>query len=218
MARDRVAGETRVYAIVAVFVIIVIIFAVIFSGTSFSHAYVDATVLTGGWRENPAEREGVSQWFGGWRSITYAIAGIYPANLTVTTYKTLVLMNEQELRQKTTEAIENAIQQGIAVNNTTIITGERFLQNEHMTSYVVYNGTDESKSPTEQIKIIGEVWNCGTAGLSVVCIGIAQITDNEHNDSTIDTTSWYRIIGDIGGTFGTDAKGFDGLIDNVICH
>jgi len=70
VTRDRGAGETRVYAIVAVFVIIVIILAVIFSGTSFSHAYVDATALTGGWRENPAEREGISQWFGGWRSIT----------------------------------------------------------------------------------------------------------------------------------------------------
>lgn len=218
MTRDRGAGETRVYAIVAVFVIIVIILAVIFSGTSFSHAYVDATALTGGWRENPAEREGISQWFGGWRSITYAFGGTYPANLTVTTYKTLVLMNEQELQQKTTEAIENAIQQGIVVNNTTMITGERLLQNEHMTSYVVYDGTDNSKSPAEKIKIIGEVWNCGTAGISVICIGIAQITDNEHNNSVIDTSSWYKIISDIGGTFGIGVKGTDGLIDNVICH
>jgi len=215
---DRGARDTRIYAIIAVFVIIVILLTVIFSGMSFSHAYVDATALTGGWRENPAEREGASQWFCGWRSITYAFGGTYPANLTVTTYKTLVLMNEQELQQKTTEAIENAIQQGIVVDNDTMITGERLLQNEHMTSYVVYDGTDNSKSPAEKIKIIGEVWNCGTAGISVICIGIAQITDNEHNNSVIDTSSWYKIISDIGGTFGIDAKGTDGLIDNVICH
>ena len=218
MTGDRGAGEPRVYAIVAVFVIIVIILAVIFSGTSFSHAYVDTDALTSGWSENPAEREGVSQWFGGWRSITYSIDGIYPANLTVTTYKTLVLMNEQELQQKTTEAIENAIQQGIVVNNTTTLTGKRLLQNEHTTSYIIYDGTDNSKSPAEQIKIIGEVWNCGTAGVSVVCIGIAQITDNKHNDSTIDTTSWYKIISDAGDTLDIDANGTDGLIDNVICH
>jgi len=218
VTRDRGAGETRIYTIIAIFVIIVIIFAVIFSGTSFSHAYIDATVLTDGWHENRAESDGVLQWFGGWRSITYTTDGSYPANLTVTTYKMLVLMNEQELQQKTTEAIENAIQQGIVVNNTTMVAGERLLQNEHVTSYVVYDGTDNSKTPPEKIKIIGEVWNCGTAGVSVVCIGIAQITDNEHNNSVIDTTSWYKIVSDAGGTFGDDAEGTYGLIDNVICH
>ena len=218
VSRSRGAGETRIYAIIAVFVIFVIILTVIFSGTSFSHAYVDATVLTDGWRENPEEREGASQWFGGWRSITYTFEGDYPANLTVITYKMLVLMSEQELQQKTEDAIENAIQQDIVVDNDTMVTGERLLQNEHMTSYVVYNGTDESKNPHEQIKIIGEVWNCGTTGVSIVCIGIAQITDNAHNDSTIDTDSWYKIIRDVQGTFGIDVKGDDGLIDNVICH
>ena len=218
MAQNRGAGDTRTYAIIAVFVIFVIILTVIFSETSFSHAYIDATILTDDWHENPAERDGASQWFGGWRSITYAFDGDYPANLTVTTYKTLVLMSEQELQQKTTEAIENAIQQGIVVDNDTAISGERLLQNDHMTSYVVYNGTDESKNPAEQIKIIGEVWNCGTARVSIVCIGIAQITDNGHNNSTVDTTSWYKNIRDTQGTFGNDVKGDDGLIYNVICH
>jgi hypothetical protein len=47
----------------------------------------------------------------------------------------------------------------------------------------VYNGTDNSKNPSEEVKIIGEVWNCATSGTSIICIGVAQITDNAHSNS-----------------------------------
>ena len=40
-------------------------------------------------------------------------------------------------------------------------TGERALNTGHKTMYVIYNGIDNSTNISEEIKIIGETWNCG---------------------------------------------------------
>jgi len=198
---------------------VIVVFAVVFSSRQLTPAYVPDEFLDEGWSENLVERDSGSQFLGleSWYSITYKIDGNYPASLTVTTFKTLVMMNENELRDKTIETIEKALERGIAIDKITELTGERVLKNEHKTMYIIYDGNDTSKDPSEKIKIIGEVWNCGTSGTSIICIGVAQITDNLHNNMELNTTYWGKIVRDENGVI-NDFIGEDGLIYNVICH
>lgn len=213
------AGEGRIYVIIAVFILIVVVFAVVFGSSQLTPAYIPDNFLGEGWSENIGERDSGSQFLGleKWCSITYMIGEKYPAYLTVTTIKTLIMMNENELRDKTIETIEKALQQGIAIDNNTKVTGERVLKNRHKTMYIIYDGNDTSKDPSEKIKIIGEIWNCGASGTSIICIGVAQITDNAHNNSEINTVYWKKIVRDENGVI-DDFVGDDGLIYNVICH
>lgn len=213
--------ETKIYVVVALFIIIVVIFAVVFSNNQFTSAYVPDGSLGGEWGEDLGKRDSSSQFFGleKFSSLTYKIDGKYPAYLTVITIKTLVMMNENELRDKTMEVIEQAFEAGITVDEYTEVSGERMLKNGHKTMYIIYDGNDTSKSPSEKIKVIGEVWNCGTSGTSIICIGLAQITDNAHNNPEINISYWGKIIMDDAGTFGTGGfQGTNGLIYNVICH
>jgi len=210
--------ENRIYIIIAVFIIVIVVFAVVFGTSKLTHAYVPDNLLDGGWGENLTARADGSQLLGleKWYSLTYEMEGRYPAYLTVTTFKTLMMMNEKELRDKTMYTIEKALQQGIIIDDDSEINGERVLVNKHKTTYIIYEGNDTTKSPTEKIKIIGEVWNCETSGTSIICIGVAQITDYAHNNSMVNTTQWAKIIRDKDGLRGF--IGGDGLIYNVVCH
>lgn len=215
------AGEIRIYALIAVFIIVVVIFAVLFSNNQLNTAYIHHDFLGMDWCENIGERDSGSQLLGleKFSSLTYRIDGKYPAYLTIMTIKTLVMMSENDLRDKTAETIEQTLEKGIVVDKTTEVSGGRILKNEHNTMYVMYDGNDTSKNPPEKIKIIGEVWNCGTSGTSVICIGVAQITDNLHENSEINISHWEKIIRDNVGTFGIAGfRGEDGMIYNVICH
>jgi hypothetical protein len=82
--------------------------------------------------------------------------------------------------------------------------------------FVVFYGNDTSKNPTEQIRIIGETWNCVVSGSSIICLGFAQITDNSDTGSEPDYSYWEHIIGDKIGFFGVQNE--KGLIYNVKCH
>lgn len=221
MISESGAGETRIYALIAVFIIAVVIFAVVFSSNQLNTAYIHHDFLGVDWCEDIGERDSGSQLLGleKFSSLTYRIDGKYPAYLTIMTIKTLVMMSENELRDKTADSIEQALEKGIVVDKTTGISGGRILKNEHNTMYVMYDGNDTSKNPPEKIKIIGEIWNCGTSGTSVICIGVAQITDSLHDNSEVNISYWGKIVRDGVGTFGTgDFQGEDGLIYNVICH
>ena len=116
-------------------------------------------------------------------------------------------INEDDLLKTTEDTLKEASEQGIIIDMDTKISGIRELGNRHKTTYIIYNGTDNSKEPTELIKIVGESWNCGGSGTSIICIGISQITDNANNNTIIDTTFWEKIISDN-----------TGLIFNVKCH
>ena len=213
--------ETRIYVIIAFLIILVVIFAVVFSGNQLKQAYIHNDFLDDGWCEDLVERDSGSQFLGleKWGSLTYKIDCNYTTYLTITTIKTLVMMSEKELRDKTGETMKKALNIEIMLEEDTKIKGERLLKNGHKTMYIVYNGTDTSKKPYEQVKIIGEVWNCGKSGTSIICLGFAQITDNAHSNSEINTTYWEKIVRDKKGTFGTEGfQGEDGLIYNVICH
>jgi len=214
-------GETRIYVFIAVFIIAVVIFAVVFSNNQLNTAYIHHDFLDVDWCEDIGERDSSSQLLGleKFSSLTYRIDGTYPAYLTIMTIKTLVMMSENKLRDKTAESIERSLEKGIVVDKATEVSGGRMLKNEHNTMYVMYDGNDTSKNPPEKIKIIGEIWSCGTSGTSMICIGIAQITDNLHDNSEVNISHWEKIVRDEVGTFGVgDFQGEDGLIYNVICH
>ena len=210
--------DNKIYTIIAIFVIIIIIFAVFFSSNKLNEAIIDESVLNDAWVEDIAERDSGSQLFGleKWVSYTYINKDdIFPAYVTVTSIKTIFMKSEEDLRDQTLETIKKASKQGIVVDEETKITGERLLNNGHKTMYVVYDSNDTSKEPHEKIKIIGETWSCGPSGTSVICIGFAQVT----NHLIINTTYWEKIIKDKKGTFGQgNLIGTDGLLFNVKCH
>ena len=66
------------------------------------------------------------------------------------------------------------------------------------------------------MKIIGEVWNCGTSGISIICIGIAYIT-NDENPNLENTDNWQKMIMDPSGSI-ENVTGEEGLIYNIYCH
>ncbi|MCK4332326.1 MAG: hypothetical protein KAV40_01970 [Thermoplasmatales archaeon] len=210
LAREN---KKHIWMIIALMLVLL----VIFSGCiSINCAYIPDSVITDGWYENLSLRNTGSQFLGleKWCGSVYEINGKYPASLTVTTLKTLVLTDEEELQKKTIEIIEETFQDSVQLNESTKLTGERTLLKTHKTMYMIYDGRDITKN--KKIKIIGEVWNCGTSGTSIICIGIAYITNNE--SPTIENTdNWQKIVMDPSGTIG-DLTGEEGLIYNVHCH
>ena len=182
-------------------------------------AYVSDSVLTDGWEEDTSLRNSGSQFLGleKWADATYEISGNYPATLTVTTIKTLVLMDESQLQQKTKETINTTLKESTSLNKSSEVTGERYLLKAHKTMYVIYNGIDNTDNSYEKVKIIGEIWNCATCGTSVICIGVAYLTNNKDNSSSENTENWEKIIMGPDGII-EGSTGENGLIYNVICH
>ena len=206
-------GENKKQMWVSIFMILLLL--VVFSGcVDLTRAYIPDSVIADGWYENIALRNTGSQFLGleKWCSSTYEINAKYPASLTVTTLKTLILTDEEELQRKITETIEETFQNSIHLNESTI--GERTVLKQHKTMYLIYDGMDFIKE--KKVKIIGEVWNCGSSGTSIICIGIAYITNNENPDIE-NTDNWQKIVMDPSGTI-EDFIGEEGLIYNVFCH
>lgn len=215
MAIKKGFNDSKIYAIIAIVIIILIVITVFFSSNQLNEAIIPEQILGIDWSEDISEREGGSNHFGLEKWITYTYRNnefVYPAYVTLTSLKTLFMMSEDELNDKTLETIIKASDYGIFINESTKISGIRALKNGHKTRYTIYSGNNTSG---EMIKIIGESWNCGISGTSVICIGVAQVTNN----SEINENFWKRIIRDEIGTFGTDDyKNEDGLIYNVKCH
>ena len=215
MAFKGESADNKIYAVIAIFIIVVIVLAIFFSSNQLTEAYIVDNILGVTWSDDINERAGDSQLYGleKWASYTYKNNDSrFPAYVTITSFKTLFMMNEDELRDQTFNTIKQASEQGIFTSEETKITGERVLANGHKTMYMVYDGNN---TLGEMIKIIGETWNCGSSGTSIICIGFAQITNN----SETNTAHWTKIIRDKEGTFGLgDFKGEDGLIFNVKCH
>ena len=198
-----------------IFVTLLLFVFILFSGcVDLTCAYVKESVVSDGWNENTALRNTGIQFLGleKWCSSTYEINGKYPASLTVTTLKTLVLTDESEIQKKMRQTIEETFQNSIQLTEN--VSGERTLQNNHKTMYILYDGIDTKKD--ENIKIIGEIWNCATSGTSVICIGIAYVT-NKDISNVENTENWQKIVMDSTGTI-DGFLGEEGLIDNINCH
>jgi hypothetical protein len=188
-----------------------------FSGcVSIKCPYIPDRILNNGWFENTSLRNTGIQFLGveKWCSSVYEIRGKYPASLTVTALKTLILTNENELFKKTLQTIEDTFKDSIQFNESTQIIGVRTVEKNHQTMYVIYDGI--SITNDKKIRLIGEVWNCGNTGISLICIGLAYITNNEHPGvEYID--NWEKIVTDPSGTV-QNASGESGLIYNIQCH
>ena len=210
MALKRGERENRVFIIIAVIIIVVIILTVFFSSNTLTKAIIEDNILGSYWFEDIYERKEESHLLGleKWASFTYINNDdSYPAYVTITTIKLLFMMSEDDLLTKTDETINRASGQDIFIDNDTRVIGEREIKRGHITTYIMYDGNDTSNGKFEKIKIIGETWNCGNSGTSIICIGFAQITNYANNNSEINTTYWEKIIGNQ-----------DGLIFNVKCH
>lgn len=210
-----IAGENNKH--IWKIITLLFILLVLFSGcVNINCAYIPDMIITDGWYENLSLRNTGSQFLGleKWCSSVYEINGKYPATLTITTLKTLILTDEEELYKKITETIEKTFQDRVKLNISTKHNGARSLEKKHQTLYTIYDGFSINKN--EKIKIIGEVWNCGNSGISVICIGIAYITNNE-NLSIENTDSWQKIVMDPSGAI-ENSTGKEGLIFNIHCH
>jgi len=162
VALKRRLGENKIYAIIAVFILVVIFLAVIFYSSKLTPAIIPYNFLSDDdWSEDIEEFEKDEQLLSSWYSFTYKnFNDNYPASVTVTSRKTLFMMSESELMDETINAIKDASEQGIIVDEATKISGKRvILDGEHETRYVVFNGTDNSSGVFEDIKVIGETWN-----------------------------------------------------------
>jgi hypothetical protein len=213
------ARGNRTYVIIAILVFIVIIITVFFSSNELTPAYIDDEDLIGLWTEDVSAKSGGSQLLGleKYSSFKYEFDDSHPANLTIMTYKVLFMWNEEQLLNKLIETIESSSIDGIEINTTTKVLGQRTIFKQHSTQFVTYEGNDTSKDPIEKIKLIGEAWNCPQSGTSVICIGIAQLTDNKNGFSDLVYNHWSEMVRDKDATLGyQDSEG--GLIFNVICH
>jgi len=143
--------------IIWIFVTLLLFIFILFSGcVDLTCAYVKEPVISDGWNENTALRNTGTQFLGleKWCSSTYEINGKYPASLTVTTLKTLVLTDEGEIQKKMRQTIEETFLNDIQLNEN--ISGERTLQNNHKTMYILYDGLDINKD--ENVKISNAVF------------------------------------------------------------
>jgi hypothetical protein len=208
-------GETKI-KLFAIFVLIFLIL-ISFSGcVNIKCSYIPDKYLDNGWYENLSLRNTGLHLLGleKWCSSVYEIKGKYPATLTVTTLKTLFLEDESDLYSRLQSIIKENLKDRILVGESTNFTGERSLNNSHKSKFIIYDGIDKQKQ--NNIKIIGEVWNCGISGSSILCIGIAYITNND-NSTNLYTDNWQKIVRDPDGNI-ENHYGENGLIFNIICH
>jgi hypothetical protein len=223
-------GISKVYVAIAVFVIILIIFTIFFSGNQLIWAYIDDDFLVDSWKD-AGMSENIERLLGLEKqgSLTYMIDenidDRYPAFITVTSMKTLFMMNEQELLDTTINTIHiSAEENNILLDENSSFSGNRATNKGHKTNYIIFHGNETTGNITEEIRIIGETWSCGISCTSIICIGVAQITDRAHNNLDFNYTHWIEIVGDREGTFvnkynnSFDFMYSDGLIFNVECH
>jgi len=198
--------ENRIYVILAVIILIVILVAVTLGSNKITEAYVSDKALENGWFEDFNERYIDSQFLGLEKqaSFTYRIDNSsFPSFLTVNTYKTLFMMNEKDLYEKTIDAIKNYMyEKNVSLNYNSTLENERTIGNGHKTMYVIYNGTLVNDNKILNVRVIGETWNCDKSGTSIIAIGFSQITNNSNENLE----------------YWNDITKKDGLIYNVICH
>lgn len=203
----------KIYIFITILIIITLIYAIFFgTAKNLKQAYVKDQVLKQ-WSENIEKRDTGQQLLGleKWGSFTYENnKENNSAFLIVTTFKSILPINENELKEKTQQLIKKQTQKDIIkINQDSLKTDKRTLKNGHQTQYFIYNGTDPTNN--KKIKTIGEVWNCGKSGVSVICIGMAHFSENN-------TTPWAKIVSDEKATFGKNYRNENGLIYNIVCH
>ncbi len=202
--------ENRLYLLIAFFILILILFTMILSSNKITTAYVEDDSLGEDWYEDRDDKEySDSQVFGLEKhaSFTYRAKNkSYPSFLTVNTYKTVFMMSENELYDKTVDFIEKELdKRNITIDKNATIEGERTLVNGHTTFYIKYTGMLYNNNQTYKVKIQGETWNCERSGTSIIAVGYSQVTNNTIGQSE-NLKYWIDLVED------------DGLISNIKCH
>ena len=177
-------------------------------------AYIPPELLQPGWEEATDLRNTGIEFLSleKWSSITYTFQINTQASLTITTINSLILTDEKELIKYANTSIQKTFSQHYTLNIEK--QGSRELAMKHTSKYVVYIAQNNTINKT--IGIIGEVWNCGISGISVICLGYSYIDTNTINPYQ-NTSTWNAIIGDPLGTIDNNYKD-DGLIYSIRCH
>jgi len=175
---------------------------------SLKEAYVPQDLLINGWYEDFKDEEKGSSFFGmeKWSTKVYKKGEF--AYLSVTSIKFIVMSGREELLEKVESDIKHqAAKYGIEVEPESRISGERKNARGHETSFVIYTG----KKNSHLYRFIGEVWSCSKSGISVICMGFADISEIDGIEG------WKKIVGDPEGSI-EGIEDSNGLIYNVVCH
>jgi len=211
-------------------------------------AYIDDVYLSN-WKLIATNETNEFFGLGKWITKEYAYKdNDFPAFLCITTIKTLLLMSENDLKKMVFEdLLKDLEKQGVKVDENSIKEGSRKMGLGHITNYIVCNGSISKEfeklnllgekiklffnlkggimefKANETVKILAEVWNCKESGISVISLGVAQITKHGIVFVYENSTAWKKIVGDPYGTFMDPFSkekiySNDGLVYNVICH
>ena len=177
-------------------------------------AYIPPNALPEEWIEITSLQNTGIEFFGleKWSSIYYEVQDNTDASLTVTTINTLALTDEDELIDHVNATVYSIFKDRYSL--TSVIEDSRDLLKKHTSKYVIYSG--ENRSLSGSVRIIGEVWNCGITGVSIICLGFVFAS---YNSSTLinSSTPWSTIVGDPVGSIDGHVNE-SGLIYNVRCH
>ncbi|MEF8848736.1 MAG: hypothetical protein V5A68_06340 [Candidatus Thermoplasmatota archaeon] len=206
--------------LIAILIVVVLGFSIFLPGKKIKPAYIKDSILDD-WTENIEKRVSKTKYFGLEEKVTYVYQkdGFtdYPAELTITTYRSILMINEEELKSRTIDMIKNLKKEEITVNEDSLVKGKRKLKNGHESFFLTYNGSKNNSG--KKVKIIGEVWNCGVSHESVICLGITYLPENYTADMVNKYfQNWVKIVADEKGTINKNYKNKDGLIYNVVCH
>lgn len=179
-----------------------------------SPVLLEDSQLPDGWVENTALRNTGVQFLGleRWQSFTYQNTGGYPASMTITTMKTIVLNDEEQLQQLLRTTIEEVYGVQFQLNVSSFKQGERLLINGQQSRYFLYNASSEYPA-WSHVRIIGEVWNCVSSGVSVLCHGYAVVSLN--NTTSLHSQHWDELVQDPQQTISSIAG--EGIIYTIHC-
>ena len=230
------------------FATVIVCISILSGCLEIREAYIDDIYLSN-WKLIATNETSEFFGLGKWITKEYAYKdNNFPAFLCITTIKTLLLMSENDLKKMAFEdLLKDLEKQGITVDENSIKEGSRKMGLGHITNYVVCNGSISKEfeklnllgkkielffnlkgkviefKANETVKILAEVWNCKESGVSVICLGIAQITQHGLVFVYKNSTAWKEMVGDPYGTFMDPFSkekiySNNGLVYNVICH
>jgi hypothetical protein len=176
-------------------------------------SYIPPDMLPNGWFEVSSLHNTGIEFLGfeKWSSVTYEVQGKINGLLTINTINTLVLTDEKDLLIYVNKTVNSIFKdRGTLIE---VWRGNRDLSTKHTSQYIIYQS--ENNSLNQLFRIIGEVWNCGVSGASIICIGFVYREDGS-NQLLDESSAWAALIGDPIGTI--DGHLNKGLIYNIKCH
>lgn len=211
--------------------VLLVILSMLASGcTTIFAAHVDEAVVTAGWEEKEDQRREDSQFLGiGLKRVTLVYEyddsrfnGPYPAAFLVTSLKILGGASRQELFEELDETLQDVLEnQNVELDEDSRVEGERVLAQGQQSIYFTYEATAQGDGSLfdqdRRIRILGEVFNDQRSDLTVLLIGLAQITGPSFLTGQENNTNWEKIVEDPEGTI----EGYDGdagLAYHVVSH